>query len=126
MNINTINTTAKDAAPIEITRQAKVLSQNSAAKDIQNMQTQEKTKEKQNSILSAKETKELTEEMNDLMDDLETNLGFSIREGLNRQVVVEIKNRNTNELIRQIPSEELLKIKEKMVEFTGLIFNQEA
>ena len=67
----------------------------------------------------------MVEEMNDIMDDLHTSLGFSVREDLqNRQVVVEIKDRDTNELIKQIPSEEMLTIKEKMLEFTGLLFDQ--
>ncbi len=74
--------------------------------------------------LNAKATKDLVEELNDYMDDLKTSLGFSIREELNHQVVVEIKNRQTDELIKQIPSEELLKIRERMAELTGFLFDQ--
>jgi flagellar protein FlaG len=58
------------------------------------------------------------------MDDLQTNLGFSIHEELDNQVIVEIRDRKTGELIRQIPSEELLSIREKMAELTGLLFDQ--
>ena len=43
---------------------------------------------------------------------------------LNHQVIVEIKNRKTNELVKQIPSEELVTIKEKMAELTGLLFDK--
>ena len=67
---------------------------------------------------------EMAEILNEYMEDLQTNIGFHIREDLNHQVVVEIKDRNTNELIKQIPTEEMLKIKEKMEELTGLIFDQ--
>jgi flagellar protein FlaG len=77
-----------------------------------------------NEDLSSQETKQLTSELNEIMDDLQTNLGFSIREGDAHQVIVEIKNQETNELIRQFPSEELLTLKEKMLELTGLIFDQ--
>ncbi|MCK5162646.1 MAG: flagellar protein FlaG [Desulfobacula sp.] len=124
MNIDTINTAVRDTAPVEKTIISPAPSKVDTADNIQNRQAAEKTKEEQSRILSAKETKELTNEMNDLMDDLQTSLGFSIREELNHQIVVEIKNRETNELIKQIPSEELLTIKEKMEEFTGLIFDQ--
>jgi flagellar protein FlaG len=81
-------------------------------------------KGQQEDRLNAKATKELVEELNDYMDDLKTSLGFSIREELNHQVVVEIKNRQTDELIKQIPSEELLKIRERMAELTGFLFDQ--
>ncbi|MCA1785098.1 MAG: flagellar protein FlaG, partial [Desulfobacteraceae bacterium] len=74
--------------------------------------------------LSATEAKEMVDDLNEYMDDLQTHLGFSIREDLNRRVVVEIKNRKSDELIKQIPSEELLKIMESMKELTGIIFDQ--
>jgi flagellar protein FlaG len=74
--------------------------------------------------LSIEETKKIADELDDIMENLGTNIGFQIREEMGNQVVVEVKNRQTNELIRQIPSEELLKIMEKMEELTGLIFDQ--
>jgi len=74
--------------------------------------------------MSPKEAKEITEALNEYMDDLQTHIGFSIREDLGQKVVVEIKNRKTNELIKQIPSEELLKIMESMKELRGIIFDQ--
>ena len=80
----------------------------------------------QEDALSVRNMKEIAEAMNDAMDDLQTSIGFSIREELNHQVVVEIKDRKTDELIKQIPSEELLALKEKMEEFTGLLFDQQA
>ncbi len=76
--------------------------------------------------LSVNGTIKIIGELNELMEDLQTNLGFYIREDLNHQIVIEIKDRSTDELIRQIPSEEMLLIREKMVELNGLIFDQEA
>lgn len=120
MNINT-STAVKEMAPLEA---AGAPSRTSAAENNQIRQLPGRAKEEQNQILSTTEAKELTREMNEIMDDLQTSLGFSIREELNHQVVVEIKNRETNELIKQIPTEELLDIRQKMKEFTGLIFDQ--
>lgn len=120
MNINT-STAVKEMTPIEA---AGAPSRASTADNHQTRQLLGRAKEEQDRILSTTEAKELTLEMNEIMDDLQTSLGFSIREELNHQVVVEIKNRETNELIKQIPAEELLDIRQKMKEFTGLIFDQ--
>jgi flagellar protein FlaG len=74
--------------------------------------------------MNAKEAREMAEVLNEYMDDLQTHLGFSVREDLGSQVIVEIRNRKTNELIKQIPSEELVKIMENMKELSGIIFDQ--
>ncbi len=124
MNIDTINTAINDTPPLEKKMPSSVSANIETAQSIQKKQETEKTKEDQKTSLSVKDAKELTQEMNEIMDDLQTSLGFSIREEFDHQVVVEITNRKTNELIKQIPSEELLAIKEKMGEFAGLIFDQ--
>ncbi|HAR34222.1 MAG TPA: hypothetical protein DCR95_09100 [Desulfobacter sp.] len=81
------------------------------------------TAQKEEESPPAEEIKELAETLNEYMDDLQTDLGFFMHEKLNHQVIVEIKNRKTDELIKQIPSEELVMIKEKMAELTGLLFD---
>ncbi len=83
-----------------------------------------KIKEEQESNVDVKEAKQLAAEMNEIMDDLQTSLGFSIREDLNHLVIFEITDRDTNEVIKQFPTEEMLAIKEKMEEFSGLLFDQ--
>ena len=83
-----------------------------------------KEEEEQKLDVSVNETKQLAEDMNEIMDDLQTSLGFSIKEELNHQVVVEITDRKTNEVIKQIPTEEMLTIKEKMEALSGLLFDQ--
>ena len=120
MNTNSINAAIKEISPIDAIAApnlSKAVSEDIARKNAAVM------KETNAQTLSLEEVRELTAEMNDLMNDLQTTLGFSIREDLNHQVVVQITNRETNELIKQIPSEELLNIKVKMEELTGLIFD---
>lgn len=82
------------------------------------------TEPKQEESSPAEEIKELADTVNEYMDDLQTDLGFFMHEELNHQVIVEIKNRKTHELLKQIPAEELITIKEKMAELTGLIFDK--
>lgn len=122
MNINTITPANGSSGAVEApTPSAPVKT------DVSQLpQAEQRTRDQGESVLSAEAVKELAETMNDAMDSLQTRIGFSIREDLNHQVVVEIKNRDTDELVKQIPSEELLAIKEKMEEFTGLLFDQKA
>lgn len=68
-------------------------------------------------------TEKLVEALNDYMDMLQTTLGFSIDDN-DHDVIITVKNRETDEIVRQIPSEELVQIQEKMEELTGLILNQ--
>jgi flagellar protein FlaG len=90
-----------------------------------------KPQEEIQSKAAAQEAKEVPEEqvvamvdtLNEYMDELQTDLGFSIHDKTN-QVIVSVTNRKTDELIRQIPAEELVTIREKMAELTGLILNK--
>ena len=82
------------------------------------------TEPKQEASLPAEEIKKIADTLNQYMDDLQTDLGFSMHEKLNHQVIVEIKNRSTDELVKQIPAEELVTIREKMLELTGLLFDK--
>ncbi len=95
-----------------------------ALQPVENLNPAGKAKEQKEDSLSAEAVKDLTEELNEYMDDLQTNIGFSMRDDPNRTLVVEIKNRETGDVIKQIPSEEMLQLKEKMEELTGLIFDK--
>lgn len=124
MNSNTINSAVKETPSADYSLSTRQFLKVHPDETARNKTAQNNNEKNGQSTLSVKEAKDLTLEMNEIMNDLQTSLGFSIREELKGQVVVEIKNRETNELIKQIPAEELLKIKQKMEEFTGLIFDQ--
>ncbi len=68
------------------------------------------------------EIDDLAIELNSYMEDLRTSLRFSLHDEIDNQVIIEIKNRETGELIRQFPPEELLQIREKMIDLAGLLF----
>ena len=127
MNINTISAAANTAEriPADISMPAEASNKAAAAQRVQNQQTTvTKAKNTPDTNFSKEETQQLAAEMNEIMDDLQTSLGFSITEDKNHQVIVEITDRKTNEIIKQIPSEELLAIKEKMEELTGLMLDR--
>ncbi len=74
--------------------------------------------------VSLPEVEEIVTALNDHMDMLKTTLGFSIDKNAEK-IVVTVKNRVSDEVIRQIPAEELLTIQAKMEELSGLILNKE-
>ena len=84
----------------------------------------ESSEDKEETGLSISSVEDLAIELNSYMEDLRTSLRFSLHEEIDNQVIVEIKNKETDELIRQVPPEELLQIREKMIDLAGLIFDQ--
>ena len=121
INNDNIKVSPPDAVqPTTTSNRNKVADDVKSSKIVQTQPDDDKQKDK----LTIQEIEGLSEELNSYMDDLQTSLGFSIHEEIDNLVVVEIKNRETGELIRQIPPEELLTIREKMAELTGLLFDQ--
>jgi len=122
MEINSINTLNPRAntqpMPSEIKTKTDTAMEVSRPRKIQ------ESEEVKNEKTTKEEFKEIAIELNEYMDDLQTNLGFSIREEMENQIIVEIKDRKTGELIKQIPAEELLDIRKKMEEITGLLFDR--
>ena len=76
--------------------------------------------------VSKKDADRIVDSLNNTMDKLQTRLGFRIGDDDNRTIIVSIINRETDEVIRQIPSEELLEIQDKMKELTGILLNEKA
>ena len=75
---------------------------------------------------SAKEVAKAVEEMQQRLDALgNTKLNFRVVEKPN-EVVVQVTDRTSGELVRQFPSEEALKLRVKLQELTGLLFDEKA
>lgn len=102
--------------------------QNSQLKNDPKLRGKQKEGEESKNQLSMKDAEKTVDELNDYMDELQTSLGFSVsRDSENpAQIVFQIKDRSTDEVIRQIPSEEIQKIKDKMNELRGLLLDQHA
>jgi flagellar protein FlaG len=62
-------------------------------------------------------------EIQDRLDMMGSTLGFSIHKKYN-SIVAEISDRKSGELIKQIPSEEVLALREKLQELVGLVFDE--
>ncbi|MBW1975460.1 MAG: flagellar protein FlaG [Deltaproteobacteria bacterium] len=72
--------------------------------------------------LTLEETKKLAEQIEQYLKEVNVRLAFDIDEKTH-DIVVKIINKETGELIRQIPPQELLKLRQKLEELVGVLFN---
>jgi len=69
--------------------------------------------------------KGIADALQDVLNKLNERIVFSIHEETG-QVVVKVVDSETNKVIRQIPPEELLKLREKLDELIGILFEARA
>lgn len=73
--------------------------------------------------VSAEKLQASVEQLNQFMKDGQRNLAFSVDKSAD-EVVVKITDRDTDELIRQIPTEEALAIREHLDKVMGMLFSE--
>lgn len=76
-------------------------------------------------VPSSEELKQAVQDANQAMQNLASDLEFSIDEDSER-TVVKVVDRATGEVIRQIPSEEMLEIAKALDQAQGLLLSQTA
>lgn len=86
-------------------------------------ENQDSTIKKKDVSISKKEAQAVVESLEEYMNVLKTTIGFNINDSTN-EIVVTVTNKDSGEIIRHIPSEEILELHEKMKDLTGLIFSQ--
>jgi flagellar protein FlaG len=79
----------------------------------------------QDAKLSTEEVQEVVDKLNGLMQNGQHNLNFSVDKDTDN-VVVKVMDGETEEVIRQFPSEETLKLSKHLEGMLGLIFNDKA
>ncbi|MCX2682916.1 FlaG family protein [Campylobacter sp. MIT 21-1685] len=67
----------------------------------------------------------LTEKLNKQMDVLDTNVRFGFNDKIN-SMYIKVIEKNTGKEIRQIPSEEAMRLAEHLRDFIGIIFDKES
>ncbi|MBF0377368.1 MAG: flagellar protein FlaG [Desulfamplus sp.] len=121
----TVKTTKIDNQPAGADTETQLKTeQGKQLKNDTKLQGKEKEEDKKQTTMKEKDAQKMVDELNDYMDELQTSLGFSVTKDPENQIIFQIKDRTTNEVIRQIPTEEIQKIKEKMNELTGLLLDQ--
>lgn len=74
--------------------------------------------------MSHKDMAKVVEDIQRRFDSMGASLGFSVNEET-EDIVMEVTDRQSGELIRQIPSEEVLALRAKLDELVGLLFDQQ-
>lgn len=75
--------------------------------------------------VSKEEVAEAVKAIQKRLDTMGTSLNFSVREEI-ETVVVQVTNKKSGDLVRQIPSEEILQLRQKLDELVGLLFDEKA
>lgn len=71
---------------------------------------------------SSSTVKETIDEMNAFLQSMQRNLSFSVDEESGEKVI-SVRDSETEEVIRQIPSEELVVLRKKMDDVVGILFD---
>ncbi len=77
--------------------------------------------------LDREQVSRMAEEIQSRLDSLGGNLKIALNQDKGSDsIVVQISERNTGEVIRQVPPEEVLDLKKKLEDLVGLLFDQKA
>jgi len=74
------------------------------------------------SSMTPAEVEESVEEINHFLQGMKRNLSFSIDEDSGHSIIM-VKDSESDEVIRQIPSEELMVLRKKMDYVVGILFD---
>ncbi len=76
----------------------------------------------QTQAISPEQTKALVERVQHYLAELNTRLSIEVHDKTG-ELVVKVINRDTNEVIRQFPPQELLKLHDQLEELRGVLFD---
>ena len=75
--------------------------------------------------MTSRDVKEVLESFQDISKTIQTKLNFTVHEE-NNEIVIKVIDKESNELIRQFPSDEMLNLQDKMRDMAGFLFNANA
>ncbi len=75
--------------------------------------------------MTSRDVRDVLESFQDLSKTIQTKLNFSIHEE-NNEIVIKVIDKESNKLIRQFPSDEMLNLQDKMRDMAGFLFNANA
>jgi flagellar protein FlaG len=83
---------------------------------------EEKMREQKRSV-SSEQIARAAREVQERLETMGTKLNFSLDENTDN-IIIQVTNRESGELVRQIPSEEMLELKAKLENLLGILFDQ--
>lgn len=115
-----------DASPLQAERNAAHENGPKDIVDIQGLKKEEQNKaNEKEKELSTEDVKAMNEQLNKFMDSMNSNIHFDYYEDLN-QMLVQIINRKTKEVIKEFPPKEILDKLVGLREWIGTILDKKA
>jgi flagellar protein FlaG len=116
MNIKSVSNEAIDAVG-RYARKADAPEQGAA------VQSLSKSASQNNRELDTTEISELVDRLNNGVRDIHERMSFSFHEKTQR-IIVRVMNNDTNEVVREIPSKEAIKLLEHIQDFLGMLVDE--
>jgi flagellar protein FlaG len=124
MSVESMNAT-NVAAAVQTTASQQTHQAKPDAAEQQKQAIQAVEQVKQSQEMSVEEVQAVVDKLNEFMQNGQRNLNFSVDKDTDN-VVVKVMDKQTQEVIRQFPSEETLKLTKHIEGMLGLIFNDRA
>ena len=114
-------TKAVRMAPVRSSTNSKLEEERLGRKSLEEIPKAEEKKEDEEPSKIVVET--AVSKINDYVEKFNTKVGFSIN-SVDDEVIIIVTDKETGKVIREIPSEEILALNQKMEEITGIIFDE--
>lgn len=88
-------------------------------------QSRRREESRKGSAVSGEDLSKAVEDIQERLDIMGTRLNLAISKDPDA-VVVKVTDRQSGELVRQIPSEDVLKLRKQLQDLTGLLFDEKA
>ena len=122
-SINATNSVANVAQSSQQPQQARQVERSVVEQPQANQRVAEQAQQTQE--VTAEQLEAAVGRLNEIVESSQRSLNFSV-DNTSEQVVVQVRDLTTDEVIRQIPNEEALRFAESFDRLMGLIFNEEA
>ncbi len=97
----------------------------SAYQDVKSTTEQIPSEQKEVKAVDQAELDQAVKQINDFVQDIQRNIEFSVDDDTGR-TVIKVYDSSSEELIRQIPNEEVLELAKNLKNNNGLLFNAKA
>jgi len=77
------------------------------------------------SQMTSQDVMEVLDSFQDMSKTIQTKLNFTVHEE-NNEIIIKVIDKESNQLIRQFPSDEMLNLQDKMRDMAGFLFNANA
>ncbi|MCP4717912.1 MAG: flagellar protein FlaG [Desulfobacteraceae bacterium] len=75
--------------------------------------------------MTSQDVTEVLDSFQDMSKTIQTKLNFTVHEE-NNEIIIKVIDKESNQLIRQFPSDEMLNLQDKMRDMAGFLFNANA